>query len=86
MGIPPDHESRDCFVAKALRNDILGRPMSLRARLAERGNLPPIVAALVKRGSSDRAERVGKSPAELLTGQTHPHWLELLGYTRFRRN
>jgi hypothetical protein len=34
---------------------------------------------------SDRSERVGKSPAELLTGQTHPHWLELLGYTRFRR-
>ena len=35
---------------------------------------------------SDRPERVGKSPAELLTGQTHPHWLELLGYTRFHRN
>jgi hypothetical protein len=31
---------------------------------------------------SERAERVGKSPAELLTGQTHPHWLELLGYRR----
>ncbi len=35
---------------------------------------------------SDRPERVGKSPAELLRGQTHPHWLELLGYTRFQRN
>lgn len=35
---------------------------------------------------SDRPERVGQSPAELLTGQSHPHWLELLGYTRFRRN
>ncbi len=35
---------------------------------------------------SDRPERVGKSPTELLTGQTHPHWLELLGYTRFHRN
>jgi hypothetical protein len=34
---------------------------------------------------SDRAERVGKTPAELLTGQSHPHWLELLGYTRFVR-
>lgn len=34
---------------------------------------------------SDRAERVGKTPAELLTGQAHPHWLELLGYRRFRR-
>ncbi len=28
--------------------------------------------------------RVGKSPAELLTGEPHAHWLELLGYTRFR--
>jgi hypothetical protein len=35
---------------------------------------------------SEHAERVGKSPAELLTGQPHPHWLEMLGYTRFRRN
>lgn len=35
---------------------------------------------------SEHAERVGKSPAELLTGQTHPHWLELLGYQRFKCN
>ncbi len=35
---------------------------------------------------SDRPERVGKSPAELLTGQRHPHWLQILGYTRFHRN
>jgi hypothetical protein len=35
---------------------------------------------------SERPERVDKSPAELLTGQTHPHWLEMLGYTRFSRN
>ena len=35
---------------------------------------------------SDRPERVGRSPAELLTGQRHPHWLEILGYTRFHRN
>jgi hypothetical protein len=34
---------------------------------------------------SDRPERVGKSPAELLTGVPHPHWLYLLGYTRFTR-
>ncbi len=31
-------------------------------------------------------ERVGKGPAELMTGQSHPHWLELLGFERFRRN
>jgi len=35
---------------------------------------------------SERPERVDKSPAELLTGQTHRHWLELLGYSRFSRN
>ncbi len=35
---------------------------------------------------SDHPERVGKSPAELLTGAAHPHWLELLGYQRFSRN
>ncbi len=35
---------------------------------------------------SEHAERVGKSPAELLTGQSHPHGLELLGYTPFSRN
>jgi hypothetical protein len=34
---------------------------------------------------SDRPRRVGKTPTELLTGQPHPHWLEMLGYTRFRR-
>lgn len=31
---------------------------------------------------SECSERVGKSPAELLTGQAHPHWLELLGHRR----
>ena len=35
---------------------------------------------------SERPERVGKSPAALLTGEDHPHWLEMLGYTRFSRN
>jgi len=35
---------------------------------------------------SEQAERVGKSPAELLSGHSQPHWLELLGYTPFSRN
>jgi hypothetical protein len=35
---------------------------------------------------SERPERVGKSPAELLTGEAHPHWLEMLGYVRLSRN
>ena len=30
-------------------------------------------------------ERVSKSPRQLLTGDPHPHWLELLGFTRFQR-
>jgi hypothetical protein len=34
---------------------------------------------------SDYRHRVGRSPAELLTGQPHLHWLSLLGYTRFMR-
>jgi hypothetical protein len=34
---------------------------------------------------SEHAERVGRSPAELLGGESHPHWLELLGYERFAR-
>ena len=35
---------------------------------------------------SERPERRGKSPAELMTGKPHPHWLELLGFERFRRS
>jgi len=35
---------------------------------------------------SEKQERVGKSPAELLTGHEHPHWLELLGFHRSRQN
>lgn len=34
---------------------------------------------------SERADREGKSPRELLTGQEHDHWLELLGYQRFKK-
>jgi hypothetical protein len=34
---------------------------------------------------SEHAERQGKSPAELLSGQGHGHWLEMLGYQRFAR-
>ena len=31
------------------------------------------------------SERVGRSPAELLTSQPHQHWLKLLGFERFQR-
>jgi hypothetical protein len=35
---------------------------------------------------SDQPERVGKTPTELLTGKSHPHWLELLGFELFRHS
>lgn len=35
---------------------------------------------------SEHEQRVGKSPAELLSGQRHQHWLELLGCQRFSQN
>ena len=35
---------------------------------------------------SEHPERAKKSPAKLLTGEAHAHWLELLGYTRFSRS
>ena len=35
---------------------------------------------------SERPERVGRSPAEIFTGQPLPHWLEMLGYNRLQRN
>lgn len=34
---------------------------------------------------SSKTVRKGKSPAEVLSGKTHPHWLELMGYERFKR-
>lgn len=35
---------------------------------------------------SSRSKRVGSSPTELLTGQKHAHWLELLGYNLFHQS
>ena len=32
-----------------------------------------------------KPERAGKSPQQLLTGEAHLHWLELLGFKRFQR-
>jgi hypothetical protein len=34
---------------------------------------------------SECEERVGKSPAELLTGTKHEHWLEMLGFELFEK-
>ena len=34
---------------------------------------------------SARPERKGKTPAEILSGKPHRHWLDLLGFERFQR-
>ncbi|MGK7908623.1 MAG: hypothetical protein AB4040_15550 [Synechococcus sp.] len=34
---------------------------------------------------SEVPERIGKSPKELMTGEAHQPWLELLGFQRFQR-
>ena len=34
---------------------------------------------------SEREERVNKSPAEILTKKPHPHWLDMLGFQRFKQ-
>ena len=34
---------------------------------------------------SERDERRGKTPATILAGKSHPHWLEMLGYQRFKK-
>lgn len=34
---------------------------------------------------SELPERVGKSPRELMTGQVHQHWLEILGFKLFKQ-
>ena len=34
---------------------------------------------------STREHRQAKTPAEILCGESHSHWLEILGYTLFKR-
>jgi len=34
---------------------------------------------------SAREERKGKTPTEILTGKSHSHWLEMLGFQRFKK-
>ncbi len=50
-------------------------------------HLPVIIYFLNHRtfGESRVPERVGKSPTELMTGEKHPHWLEMLGFELFQR-
>jgi hypothetical protein len=34
---------------------------------------------------SEDANRRNKTPTEILANKTHDHWLELLGFKRFKR-
>jgi hypothetical protein len=34
---------------------------------------------------NQRPERAGHSPAELIMGEKHPHWLEILGFEQFKK-
>ena len=60
------------FLRKTLGNDYLGL---LQFYLNHRRYM-----------RSCRAERIGKSPKELLTQETHDHWLELLGFKLFKKD
>jgi hypothetical protein len=84
----------DALVAGAVRassvaEDLNGR---LRTYFGLRRHLGPDYLELLRfylnhrvLERSERAERRGQTPAELLTGAAHGHWLELLGYRRFAR-
>jgi len=32
-----------------------------------------------------KEERKGKTPTEILTGKPHEHWLQMLGFQRFKK-
>ncbi|WP_017324713.1 hypothetical protein [Synechococcus sp. PCC 7336] len=81
-----------------LERTLMGMPRSQQMAVAGEA-LTQLVGAFAERAEllrfflnhrtfmrSQCPERVGKSPAELMTGQPHSHWLELLGFERFRRN
>ncbi len=34
---------------------------------------------------SEHEYRKGKTPTEIMTDKPHPHWLEMLGLTRFKK-
>jgi hypothetical protein len=83
---PPSHTVRASSVIENLNS-------RLRSYFFLRRHLGPDYLALLQFFlnhrrflRSEHPERVGKSPAELLSGQSHPHWLQMLGFTLFSRN
>lgn len=79
------HAMRDVVRASSIVENLNGR---LRGYFFLRRELGPDYLELLRfylnhhrYARSQRPERIGKSPRELLTGKQHPHWLELLGYS-----
>jgi hypothetical protein len=79
------HAMRDVVRASSIVENLNGR---LRGYFFLRRELGPDYLELLRfylnhhpYARSQRPERIGKSPRKLLTGQQHPHWLELLGYS-----
>lgn len=74
----PDHLSQDCLGIKQVMERVpLGNDYLVLLQFFLNHRCFP---------RSERSERAGKSPAELLTGVKHPHGLEMLGYQRFVRS
>jgi hypothetical protein len=84
----------DALAAEAVRASALVENLNgrLRTYFSLRRHLGPEYLDLLRfylnhrvLERSARPARRGKTPAELLTGAAHPHWLELLGFTRLTR-
>lgn len=78
------------FRASSLIENLNGR---LRSYFALRRHIGPDYLDLLRFFFNHRRymrsrcpERVRKSPAEVMTGKSHPHWLEMLGFTLFKRS
>jgi hypothetical protein len=90
----PACRATDALIAGTIRASSLVENLNSRLRtyFSPRRHLGPDYLALLRfylnhrvLERSERPGRQGKAPAELLTGAAHPHWLELLGFTRFTR-
>jgi hypothetical protein len=91
----PAGQAVDALIAETVRASSLVENLNgrLRTYFSLRRHLGPDYLNLLRfflnhrvLERSERPEREGKTPAELLTGQEHPHWLELLGFTRLARS
>lgn len=78
------------FRASSLIENLNGR---LRSYFALRRHIGPDYLELLRFFFNHRPymrsrcpERVNKSPAEVMTGESHPHWLEMLGFTLFKQS